>query len=308
MMPLFLLFASLAGMAVASPAFALETVTVADGVFAIVGDIGQRSKENLGSNATFGAVVTADGVVLIDAGATVKGAAAIDAELRKVTDRPVVAVIDTGGQDHRWLGNSYWKAKGARIISSAAAVADQRARFDVQWMGLTQLVGAEGIQGTEPVYATETFETGLDLVIGGVSMRLIHPGRAHTPGDLIVWLPGQRIAFSGDIVFTGRMLGILPAPVSTSGDWIKAFDTLAALDPRVIVPGHGRPASLEQARRDTRDYLAHLRAGVKAVLERKGDMIEAGKIDQSAFNSLPWADQLAGRNAQAVFAEMEFEE
>lgn len=302
------LLAVLAWLVAPSAVLALETVKVSDAVFAFVGDVGQRSKANLGSNATFGAVITGDGVVLIDAGATEKGATIIDAALRKLTDRPVVAVINTGGQDHRWLGNSYWKAKGARIISSVAAVADQRARFDMQWMGLTQLVGAEGIEGTEPVYATETFETRHDLLIGGVKMQLIHPGRAHTPGDLIVWLPDQRAAFAGDIVFTERMLGVLPSPISTSGDWIKAFDALAALDPRIVIPGHGRPTSLDQARKDTRDYLAHLRASVQAVLDRKADMIEAGKIDQSAFGHLPWADQLAGRNAQAVFAEMEFED
>ena len=65
--------------------------------------------------------------------------------------------------------------------------------------------------------------------------------------------------------------------------------------------------TLAQARADTRDYLVHLRSAVKNVIDRKGDMLEAGKIDQSAFLRLVGSDQLAGRNAQAVFAEMEFE-
>jgi hypothetical protein len=64
---------------------------------------------------------------------------------------------------------------------------------------------------------------------------------------------------------------------------------------------------LAQARADTRDYLEHLRSAVKGVLDRNGDMIVAGKIDQSKFMRLIGSDQLAGRNAQAVFAEMEFE-
>jgi glyoxylase-like metal-dependent hydrolase (beta-lactamase superfamily II) len=288
-------------------ALALEPVRVSDHVWAIVGDLGQRSAANLANNATFGVILTSDGVVLIDAGGTTKGAAAIDAVLRKITDRPVVAVLNTGGQDHRWLGNSYWKAKGARLISSQAAVADQKARFDMQWVALQQLVGVEGLAGTTPVFADETFDTSLDLVIGGIKLHLRHVGRAHTPGDLFVSLADQGVVFAGDIVYVDRMLAILEAPLSGSADWLKAFDALATLNPGVIIPGHGRPTTLDGAKAGTRDYLAFLRQSVKDVLARNGSMIEASKIDQSRFAIQVSADQLMDRNAQAVFAEMEFD-
>jgi glyoxylase-like metal-dependent hydrolase (beta-lactamase superfamily II) len=231
------------------PAVALEPVRINDQVWAIVGELGQRSPKNLGNNATFGVIVTSAGSVLIDAGATSKGAAEIDAVLRRVADDSVIAVINTGGQDHRWLGNSYWKAKGARLISSRAAVVDQRSRFDAQWMGLKELAGEAALIGTTPAYAEETFDAALDLVIGDVRLQLAHTGRAHTPGDLSVWLPQHGVAFSGDIVYVDRMLAILPAPLSGTADWLKAFDAIAALKPQVIVPGHGRPASLESPRR-----------------------------------------------------------
>ncbi|MGE4257510.1 MAG: MBL fold metallo-hydrolase [Xanthobacteraceae bacterium] len=293
--------------ALALPARALEAVKVSDRGWALVGELGQRSPTNFGNNATFGVVVTDAGTVLMDSGGSANGAAAIDAVVARITDKPVVLVINTGGQDHRWLGNSYWKAKGARLISSKAAVADQSARFDMQWEMLRQLIGADALNGTRPVYADETFASGLDIVIGGVRFQLRHPGRAHTPGDLVVWLPDSRIAFAGDIVFAERMLGLLPLPISSSRDWIEAFDALAALDPAMVVPGHGRPVTLAQARADTRDYLLQLRTAIKSVLDRNVDMLSASKVDQSAFTHLIGADQLAGRNAQAVFAEMEFE-
>jgi glyoxylase-like metal-dependent hydrolase (beta-lactamase superfamily II) len=290
-----------------APARALDAVKVADDVYALVGELGQRSPQNLGNNATFGVIVTNAGAVLIDAGATAKGAAQIEAAIAKLTDNRVTLVINTGGQDHRWLANAYWTARGARIVASKAAVADQKSRVDMQWTSLDQLVGRDNLAGTVPHHADETFETTHDLEIGGVALRVIHPGRAHTPGDSFVWMPSRRIVFSGDIVFTDRMLGILPMPLSSSADWIKAFDAMAALAPATIVPGHGRPATLAQARADTRDYLAHLRDGVKRVLESKGDMNAAAKIDQTRFSRLTGADQLAGRNAQAVFIEMEFD-
>ena len=289
-------------------ALAFETVPVAEQLWALVGDLGQRSPANLGNNATFGAVLTADGVVLIDAGATTKGAEAIERALRAVTDRPIVAVINTGGQDHRWLGNSYWKSKGARIIAPKKAVADQRERFDMQWAGLLTFVGESGLSGTAPTYATETLRDRLDLVIGGTHFDIRHPGRAHTPGDAFVWLPEKGVVFSGDIVFMDRMLGLLPAPVSHAGDWIAAFDAMAALEPAIVVPGHGRPGPLARAAVETRDYLAHLRDAARKIVKGGGTMTDAARIDQARFLYLAGSDQLAGRNAQAVFEELEFEE
>jgi glyoxylase-like metal-dependent hydrolase (beta-lactamase superfamily II) len=289
------------------PAVALEAVRVNEHVWAIVGELGQRSPTNLGNNATFGVIVTGNGIVLVDPGGTAKGAAAIDAVLRRISDRSVVAVINTGGQDHRWLGNSYWKVKGSRLISSRTAVADQKARFDTQWMGLKELAGDAALVGTTPVYAEETFDASLDLVIGGVTLQLTHTGRAHTPGDLFVSLPDHGLVFAGDIIYVDRMLAILPAPVSGTADWLKAFDAIAVLKPQVIVPGHGRPTSLEGAKSATRDYLEFLRSSTKSVLDRNGTMIDAGKIDQKGFAHLIGAGELGGRNAQTVFAEIEFE-
>lgn len=294
--------------ATVSSVSALEVIVVTENVWAIVGDLGQRSPSNLGNNATFGAVLTADGVVLIDAGGSAKGAEAIEQSLRTVTDRPVVAVINTGGQDHRWLGNSYWKAKGARIIAAEKAVADQRDRFDMQWAGLLALVGKNGLAGTVSAYAVETFRDHLELEIGGTRFEISHPGRAHTPGDAFVWLAEKRVVFAGDIVFTDRMLGILPAPISHVGDWIAAFDAIAALEPTIVIPGHGRPAPLTQAIVEARNYLAHLRDTVRKIVKGGGTMTDAVRVDQTRFSYLAGSDQLAGRNAQAVFEELEFED
>ncbi|MGD2173654.1 MAG: MBL fold metallo-hydrolase, partial [Gammaproteobacteria bacterium] len=127
----------------------LQLQQVTDNVYAIVGELGNRSTANLGNNATFGFVVTATGVVLIDPGATLQGARRIDAVIDEVTADPVIAVINTGGQDHRWLGNDFFRRQGARIIASEAAVADQRKRRQDQFIMLDDLVGKEGLAGTD---------------------------------------------------------------------------------------------------------------------------------------------------------------
>lgn len=283
----------------------LEVQKVAEGVYALVGDLGQRSTENLGNNATFGAVVTKDGVVLIDSGGSRAGAEAIETTLKTVTDKKVVTIINTGGQDHRWLGNGYFQAKGARLIASAKAVEDQKARSDMQFQMMTALIGADRFAGTTAVTATESFDARKEITIGGIRFALIPASHAHTAGDSIVWLPEKQVAFAGDIVFTERMLGILD--VSRSKEWLAAFDTLAALKPAHVVPGHGHPATLAEARADTADYLLHLRREVRRVIDSGGDMNAAASIDQSKFLHLKGSDQLARRNAMQVFAEMEFE-
>lgn len=290
---------------VSTAATALETVKVTKNVYALVGPLGQRSAENLGNNATFGVIVTKQGVILVDSGGSAKGAAEIAAAVADLSDQPITVVINTGGQDHRWFGNAYFAAKGAKIIASEAAVADQKGRAEAQWQMMSALIGTTALAGTEFVYADTRFATTHAFTLGGVRVEIVHPGPAHTPGDAFVWLPNQKIVFSGDIVFMDRLLGVLP--YSDSKAWLDAFAAIEKRKPAVVVPGHGRPAPLAKAQAETRDYLIDLRKKIGAFLAAGGTMIDAKKVDQSAFDYLKVFDQISRRNAQAVFAEMEFE-
>ena len=283
----------------------LELQKVNDRVYAIVGPFGNRTPENLANNATFGFVVTSDGVVLIDSGGSRAGAAAIASKIAGVTDMPVIAVINSGGQDHRWLGNGYFKERGARIIASAAAVADHRERTQDQFFMLSNLVGEAGMAGTEAVYADEVFDDDLQLEIGGVRFELDVVGPAHTPGDSLVWLPQDKVLFTGDVVYVGRMLGVLG--FSHSGNWVEAFETAEALGPEFLVPGHGPATDVATARQDTYNYLVFLRDAVTAFMDDGGDIMDIGSIDQSPFEYLVSYSALKGRNAQQVFQEMEWE-
>lgn len=283
----------------------LELQPVTGNVYAIVGELSNRSPQNLGNNATFGFVVTSAGVVLIDPGGTYQGAQQIHQVIKQVTDQPVTAVINTGGQDHRWLGNGYFKQQGARIIACAKAVADQQARAQDQLIGLSNLVGSDGVQGTDPVYADETFSDTLELSLGDTRFEIRHSGQAHTPGDSYVWLPQHKVMFSGDIVYVERMLGV--GSQSNSKSWIAAFEAMAAYEPSHLVPGHGRATTLAHARKDTLGYLRFLRTAVTEFMDDGGDMSDIGSVDQSGYHYLLNHETLAGRNAQQVFTELEWE-
>jgi glyoxylase-like metal-dependent hydrolase (beta-lactamase superfamily II) len=135
-----------------NPARAVEVrfQSVAPGVCAHVGDTGGRSYENEGLNAKIGLVVTKNGALLIDPGATFLSVRQIAEAASKITPQPIKWVLNTGGQDHRWLGNGYFKAHGAEIIVHADAETDMKASAREHLGGLKTVL-KERLDGTEPV-------------------------------------------------------------------------------------------------------------------------------------------------------------
>ena len=284
--------------------YPLKIQQVTDNVYALVGELAQRSPENLANNSTHGVIITDAGVILVDPGGSYRGAEQIAAAIKTITDQPVKVVINSGGQDHRWLGNGYFKERGARIIASNAAIEDHHARTDRHLETLDNLIG-EALTGTEPTYAEESFEDQMELSFGGVDLELYYRGPAHTPGDIFIWLPAQKVMFTGDIVYVERMLGIGPARNVES--WIEVFESMASFEPLHIIPGHGSATDLATASRDTRDYLVFLYDNISRLLDEGADMMEAAALDQSRFSYLEVSEQIAGRNAQNLYEQLEFE-
>jgi glyoxylase-like metal-dependent hydrolase (beta-lactamase superfamily II) len=244
--------------AAAAHAVELQFERVADGVYAHIGELGGRTYDNEGLNANIGLVVTPGGAVLIDSGATARSAAEIHAAVKRVTDQPVRWVINTGGQDHRWLGNGYFKAHGAQLIAHANARADMMNRGNDHLQALRAVL-KERTDGTTPTLPERYVEgTDIRLDLGGTVFELRHRGGAHTPGDTMVWLPAAKVLFTGDVVYVERMLGVLP--VSNTKQWLATFDVIEQLAPAHLVPGHGKVTDVANARADTRVYLEALRA------------------------------------------------
>ncbi len=291
-----------------SQSWATETLklqNVTGDVYVIVGELGNRTATNLGNNATFGFVITTQGVVLIDSGGTYQGAQEIEKLIKTVTDKPVVKVINTGGQDHRWLGNGYFKKLGAQIIASVDAVNDQKARTQDQFIMLGDLLGEDSLEGTDAVYAEKTFTDKLEFELGDTAFEIHHVGPAHTPGDSFIWLPRENVMFAGDIVYVGRMLGV--GTQSNSKSWVSVYQSMAAYNPQYLIPGHGPATNLKQANTDTYDYLLFLRKSVSDFMENGGDITSINSVNQSRFNYLLNYETLSGRNAQQVYIEMEWE-
>lgn len=282
----------------------LEIKKVDENVYALVGETSQRSESNFGNNSTHGVVVTDEGVILIDSGASYLGARQIHKTIQTFTSKPIKIVINTGGQDHRWLGNDYFKKLGAKIFSSSIAKKDQQTRADSQLARLKSLIN-KSLEGTNPVFATDTFDDRKTITLGGVKLNLYYFGAAHTLGDIFIHMPSKNIIFTGDIVFNDRMLGIGPARNFQS--WLNVFEKMASFKPKFIIPGHGKVSNLSIATKNTYNYLSFLKSQIAKVLDNDGDMLAASKIDQSKYYYLKNYKDIAGKNAQWVFEQMEFD-
>ena len=281
----------------------LQPMQVARDVYTVLGDLTGQTYENDGLNNNLGFVVSDAGVLVINSGPSVRVAQALYASIRKITAQPVKWVVNVNSQNHNWLGNGYFKSLGATLLASNEAERIMR-EMGAQQLEANKALLKDKADGTVLTYPTELTADKRDLKLGKTTVQLLYFGPAHTPGDLAVWLPQQKILFAGDIVYTERLLAVIP--ISNSASWVQAFDKLVALKPKIIVPGHGRPTAVDIARRDTRDYLSFLRTEAKRLLDAGGSLQDAvEKVDQSRFRSLINFDLLALRNMNQVFQEVE---
>ncbi|MEO6624379.1 MAG: MBL fold metallo-hydrolase [Burkholderiaceae bacterium] len=266
---------------------------------------GSAANQNFISNAGF--VVTNQGVVVIDALGSPQLGRRLLAEIRKVTPLPVTHVIVTHFHADHIYGLQSLKDAGARILAHRAGrdylVSDTaRLRMEASRKDLAPWIDAQ----TRLVEADDWLDGDRELVLGGVRIRIVHVGPAHTPEDLVVFLPDEKLLFTGDLVFRARIPFVGQAD---SRRWIQSLDTLLALGPTSFVPGHG-PASTA-AREDmrlTRDYLAHLRA-VMGTAAKNLDPFEAAyaAADWSRFEKLPLFQVANRMNAYNTYLLMEQE-
>ena len=292
----------------AAQAAVLETVKVADGVYALVGSTQNRTYDNHALNNTLGFVVTSDGVALIDSGASNQGAALIEAAVREVSPQPIRWVINIGVQDHRWLGNGYFADRGAKIIALQRTVASQQ-HYAADHVALLKNVLKDRFEGSRPMTAPEPVASDAAVFeLGGTRFELRWLGDAHYRGDAVLLLPQSGVLFAGDLVFNDRMLGVWPhSPVDAWRDTFRAMETL---QPRIVVPGHGRPGDLAQARRDTGDYLDFLMDNV-AVAAREWeplDAVTARLAKQPRFSHLEHYDGWHRRNINQTYIQFEGKE
>ena len=287
------------------PAVALQRVSASTWFAQGEAALGGSANRNFISNA--GVIATPAGAVVIDALGSPVLALELIAEIRRVTGLAVTHVVLTHYHADHIYGLQEFRKAGAKIIAHAAAREYLNSDTAASRLAQSRIDLAPWIDArTQLVPADEWLDSPRELVVGGVRILLRPVGPAHTPEDLVVFLPTEKVLFAGDLVFRGRIPFVGQA---NSGQWIRALDTVLGFGAQVVVPGHG-PLSTS-ARQDmelTRDYLAHLRATMgKAARELEPFEEAYRQADWSRFEQLPLFRAANRMNAYNTYLLMEQE-
>jgi cyclase len=180
--------------------------------------------------------------------------------------RDIGTLVNTHSDGDHTYGNRLMKH--ARMISSRETARDVAARPPSIFLGLLEnrpkcvvgdfmfsLFGPPfDFVGVEPTLPSESVERTMSLKVGDKKVELIKVGPAHTAGDVLVHVPGDRIVYTGDIVFYTNTPILWAGP---QANWIDALDRILAMDVDIVVPGHG-PVTDKSGVRKIRQYLVYI--------------------------------------------------
>jgi glyoxylase-like metal-dependent hydrolase (beta-lactamase superfamily II) len=219
-----------------------------------------------------GVVIGDDSVLVVDAQATPAMAQDVIARIRSVTDKPIRHVVLSHYHAVRVLGASAYE--GAAIIASDAtrAMVAERGQQDMDSeIGRFPRLfrGKESIPGL--TWPTLTFHKRMTLYLGRREVQIIHIGRSHTAGDTVVWLPEEKVLYSGDVVEFGATPYCGDAHFT---DWPATLAAVQALGAERLVPGRGRAlltrTECEEAIEGTRAFTSDLFGAVRAPVAKGG--------------------------------------
>jgi len=239
-----------------------------------------------------GVVVGDDGVLIVDAQATPAMAQAVIDRVRSVTDKPITHVLLSHYHAVRVLGASAYAGAKAIIASDAtrALIVERGAEDMASEIGRFPRLfrGKETIPGL--TWPTVTFEGEISIWLGKREVRISRPGRGHTAGDTIAWVPDAKVMFSGDLVEYRSACYCGDAHLK---DWPETIRRLEAYKPQALMPGRGDalvgPDQVQAAMAGTTHFLQALYGSAEATVARGGDLKEALAAVRAAMDG-PFGD------------------
>jgi len=279
---------------------------VSEHVYYVQGVAGTAT-DNQGFISNAGAIITPKGVIIIDTLGTPALAAKMVRLLREVTRQPIKRVILThyhadhiyGLQVYKEIGAEVYAPKGARAYLNSP---NAKERLDERRFSLDPWVNDR----TYLVAPDHIIDSTTSMELGGVKLTLNVVGAAHSDGDLTVLVEPDRVLFSGDIIFEGRIAYLGDADTK---HWLETLQELQTGGLAGLVPGHG-PAAKQptQAIAQTVRYLSYIRQVMGEAVENFTPFAEAYKAaDWSEFEKLPAFEAANRRNAYQVYLSMEAE-
>lgn len=260
------------------------------------------NKHNNGNMANSCFVDMGNSYLVIDSGPTYQYAQQAYKKMQTIKKFPVSYVINTHIHDDHWLGNSYYITLGAKIIGSDAF----RGAIPVAQTRMQRRISIEAFKKTKQVFPTIFVDKTKTLHFKKGNVQLIRVNnKAHTDGDLLVYIPSQRTLFAGDLVFNGRL------PSLRDGDangWLKALDKINKMDVDFIIGGHGKVVT-KKSTQMTYDYIKTLRDRVKTLLDEGYDIEDVvNKVTMDKYKNVSFYDSIHRQNVEVTYRMLEWED
>lgn len=279
---------------------------VSAGVWVIHGPLELPNEANEGfmNNPAF--ITTPRGVVVIDPGSSVHTGNMLLREILKVTDLPVIAVLDTHVHGDHWMGNDAIRRAypDAEIYGHSKMIGMVRGGEGQNWLDIMHSMTGGATGGTNIVNAEKALNGGETLSLGGEEFAILHFGPAHTRTDIMIHYKKANVLFTGDNVAHGRILRLEQG--SFAGN-ISTIENGIALKPAYVVPGHGRTGGVE-IMQDYRDYLSTLLASVKEHFENDlGDFEMKPLVHEklARYHDWPGYEEELGKQISNAYLEIE---
>ncbi|MDQ7069866.1 MAG: MBL fold metallo-hydrolase [Rhodobacterales bacterium] len=224
-----------------------------------------------------GVIIGDDSVMIIDAQATPRMAEMVIEKIRTVTDKPISHVVLSHYHAVRVLGASAYNADQIIMGDTARAMVVERGQedWDSEFQRFPRLFqGHESIPGL--TWPTTTFSEDMTVYLGNRRIDLMHLGRAHTAGDIVIHVPDENVMFTGDIV---EYHSACYCGDGHFGDWGNTLDNIASFDVDAIAPGRGDALvgkeMVGKAIASTRDFVNSTYAPAARVAARNGTLKDA---------------------------------
>jgi glyoxylase-like metal-dependent hydrolase (beta-lactamase superfamily II) len=228
----------------------------------------------------------AEGLVVVDTHASALAAEAVRDDVRRLSSLPVIAVVNTHEHFDHTFGNG---VLGAGVPVYAHETAAERTvpageRIKGRYADETDDPHRDEVLATTIVPADTTFSSALALDLGDRTVELVHPGRGHTGGDIVVRVPDADVLLAGDLVEESALRSAVPGfgPDCYPMEWPPTLDLVASLlsASTVVVPGHGAPVD--------RDFVQEQRSAIGVVAETIRDLAGRGVPVGQALEAGDW--------------------
>jgi glyoxylase-like metal-dependent hydrolase (beta-lactamase superfamily II) len=265
--------------------------------------LGSVENKNFISNAAF--IVGPDGIVVIDALGSPALAEALIAAIGKVSAKKITTVIVTHYHADHIYGLQSFQKIGAKIIAHPAAKEYLNSETATQRLSASRVELAPWVdENTKLIEADTWISNETKLSLSGIELVIKPVGPAHTPEDVVIFFPKDKVLFAGDLLFRGRLPFI--GSTADTGPWILALNSFLTFKAKVAIPGHG-PVS-ESADADIellRDYLVFLRKNMGKAVEELELFDEAyAATDWSRFENIPMFKFANRMNAYNTYLQM----